>query len=123
MKRLTVLGSTGSIGTQALEVAEKANWQITALAAGRNVRLAETQARKFKPQFVAMFDKDAAAELKIKLADTDIKVCSGEAGVIAAAESDCDTVLNSIVGIAGLKSTLAAINKALPLPLQIRKLL
>ena len=111
MKRLTVLGSTGSIGTQALEVAEKTNWQITALAAGRNVRLAETQARKFKPQFVAMFDKDAAAELKIKLADTDIKVCSGEAGVIAAAESDCDTVLNSIVGIAGLKSTLAAINK------------
>ena len=111
MKRLTVLGSTGSIGTQALEVAEKTNWQITALAAGRNVELAETQARKFKPQFVAMFDKDAAAELKIKLADTDIKVCSGEAGVIAAAESDCDTVLNSIVGIAGLKSTLAAINK------------
>ena len=111
MKRLTVLGSTGSIGTQALEVAEKTNWQITALAAGRNVRLAEAQARRFKPQFVAMFDKDAAAELKIKLADTGIKVCSGEAGVIAAAESDCDTVLNSVVGIAGLKPTLAAINK------------
>ena len=111
MKRLSILGSTGSIGTQALETCEKNGWEITALAAGRNVRLAEAQARRFKPQFVAMFDKDAAAELKIKLADTDIKVYSGEEGVIAAAESDCDTVLNSVVGIAGLKPTLAAINK------------
>lgn len=58
-----------------------------------------------------MFDKAAANELKIKLADTDIKVYSGEEGVIAVAESDCDTVLNSVVGIAGLKPTLAAINK------------
>lgn len=111
MKRLSILGSTGSIGTQALETCEKNGWEITALAAGRNVELAEMQARKFKPQFVAMFDKDAAAELKVKLADTDIKVYSGEEGVIAAAESDCDTVLNSVVGIAGLRPTLAAINK------------
>ncbi len=111
MKRLSILGSTGSIGTQALETCEKNGWEITALAAGRNVKIAEAQARKFKPQFVAMFDKDAAAELKIKLADTDIKVYSGEEGVIAAAESDCDTVLNSVVGIAGLRPTLAAINK------------
>lgn len=111
MKRLSVLGSTGSIGTQALETCKKNNWQITALAAGRNVRLAEAQAREFKPLFVAMFDKAAANELKIKLADTDIKVYSGEEGVIAVAESDCDTVLNSVVGIAGLKPTLAAINK------------
>jgi len=109
MKRLSVLGSTGSIGTQALETCKKNNWQITALAAGRNVRLAEAQAREFKPLFVAMFDKAAADELKIKLADTDIKVYSGEEGVIAVAESDC--VLNSVVGIAGLKPTLAAINK------------
>ncbi len=111
MKRLSILGSTGSIGTQALETCEKNGWEITALAAGRNVELAEAQARKFKPQFVAMFDKGAAAELKVKLADTDIKVYSGEEGVIAAAESDCDTVLNSVVGIAGLRPTLAAINK------------
>ena len=111
MKRLSVLGSTGSIGTQALETCEKNGWEITALAAGRNVRLAEAQARKFKPLFVAMFDKAAADELKIKLADTDIKVYSGEEGVKAVAESDCDTVLNSVVGIAGLKPTLAAINK------------
>ena len=111
MKRLSILGSTGSRGTQALETGEKNGWEITALAAGRNVELAEAQARKFKPQFVAMFDKGAAAELKVKLADTDIKVYSGEEGVIAAAESDCDTVLNSVVGIAGLRPTLAAINK------------
>ena len=111
MKRLSVLGSTGSIGTQALEVAEKNGWSVTALAAGRNVTLAEEQARKFKPRFVAMYDKAAAKELEIKLRDTDTKVLSGEEGVIAAAESDCDTVLNSVVGIAGLKPTLAAINR------------
>ncbi len=111
MKRLSVLGSTGSIGTQALEVAEKNGWSVTALAAGRNVTLLEEQARKFKPRFVAMYDKAAAKELEIKLRDTDTKVFSGEEGVIAAAESDCDTVLNSVVGIAGLKPTLAAINK------------
>ena len=111
MKRLSVLGSTGSIGTQALEVAEKNGWSITALAAGRNVTLAEEQARKFKPRFVAMYDKSAAKELEIKLRDTDTKVLSGEEGVVAAAESDCDTVLNSVVGIAGLKPTLAAINR------------
>ena len=111
MKRLSVLGSTGSIGTQALEVAEKNGWSITALAAGRNVTLAEEQARKFKPRFVAMYDKAAAKELEIKLRDTDTKVLSGEEGVVAAAESDCDTVLNSVVGIAGLKPTLAAINR------------
>lgn len=111
MKRLSVLGSTGSIGTQALEVAEKNGWRITALAAGRNVTLAEEQARKFKPRFVAMYDKSAAKELEIKLRDTDTKVLSGEEGVVAAAESDCDTVLNSVVGIAGLKPTLAAINR------------
>lgn len=111
MKRLSVLGSTGSIGTQALEVAEKNGWSVTALAAGRNVTLAEEQARKFKPRFVAMYDKAAAKELEIKLRDTDTKVLSGEEGVVAAAESDCDTVLNSVVGIAGLKPTLAAINR------------
>ena len=79
MKRLSILGSTGSIGTQALETCEKNGWEIAALAAGRNVKIAEAQARKFKPQFVAMFDKAAAAELKVKLADTDIKVYSGRA--------------------------------------------
>ena len=64
MKRLSILGSTGSIGTQALETCEKNGWEITALAVGRNVELAETQARKFKPQFVAMFDKVPQPSLK-----------------------------------------------------------
>lgn len=110
MKKLTILGSTGSIGTQALCTAEKNGWHITALAAGRNTELLEKQARKYKPDIVAMFDKTAAAELKIKLADTDIRVLSDEEGVIFAAGYDCDIVLNSIVGIAGLKPTLAAID-------------
>ena len=110
MKKLTILGSTGSIGTQALCTAEKNGWHITALAAGRNTELLEKQARKYKPDIVAMFDETAADELKIKLADTDIKVLSGEEGVTFAAEYDCDIVLNSIVGIAGLKPTLAAID-------------
>lgn len=110
MKKLTILGSTGSIGTQALCTAEKNGWHITALAAGRNTELLEKQARKYKPDIVAMFDKTAAAELKIKLADTDTRVLSGEEGVIFAAGYDCDIVLNSIVGIAGLKPTLAAID-------------
>ena len=74
MKKLIILGSTGSIGTQALCAAEKNGWRIAALAAGRNIGLLEEQARKYKPEIVSVFDETAAADLKIKLADTDIKV-------------------------------------------------
>ena len=109
MKKISVLGSTGSIGTQALEVARRDGHKVTALAAGSNIELLEIQAREFKPFFVAVFDDEKAKELKIKLADTDIRVLSGVEGVCEAAQGKGDIVLNSIVGIAGLKPTLAAI--------------
>ena len=110
MKKLIILGSTGSIGVQALEVAERNGYKVTALAAGKNTDLLEKQARKFKPDIVAVSDKQAANDLKIRLADTDVKVFSGEEGVCAAAQYEGDIVLNAIVGIAGLKPTLAAID-------------
>ena len=110
MKRLIILGSTGSIGVQALEVAERNGYKVTALAAGKNTELLEKQARKFKPDIVAVSEKQAANDLKIRLADTDVKVLSGEDGVCAAAQYEGDIVLNAIVGIAGLKPTLAAID-------------
>lgn len=110
MKKLIILGSTGSIGVQALEVAERNGYKVTALAAGKNTELLEKQARKFKPDIVAVSDKQAANDLKVRLADADIKVLSGEEGVCAAAQYEGDIVLNAIVGIAGLRPTLAAID-------------
>ena len=109
MKSLVILGSTGSIGTQALEVCRRDGYKVTALAAGSNIELLEQQAREFKVKTVAVFNETAANELKIKLKDTDIKVLSGVEGVCEAAMTDGDIVLNSIVGIAGLRPTLAAI--------------
>lgn len=110
MKELIILGSTGSIGTQALQVAEEMGIRVTALTAGSNAKLLEQQARKFRPLAVALNDERAASELKIALADTDIKVLSGADGVCELAEGPGDTVLSSIVGIAGLRPTIAAIN-------------
>ena len=109
-KKLAVLGSTGSIGVQALEAAERNEIKITALAAGRNIKTLEEQARRYKPETVSVFDTAAAKDLAVRLADTGIKVLSGEKGVCEAAQSCCDTVLNAIVGIAGLVPTLAAID-------------
>ncbi|MEE1198481.1 MAG: 1-deoxy-D-xylulose-5-phosphate reductoisomerase [Acutalibacteraceae bacterium] len=109
MKKLTILGSTGSIGTQALEVARKEGYKIIALAAGSNVELLETQVREFKPKFVAVGNEAAAKVLKIKLSDTDTVVMSGVDGICEIASIDVDIVLNAIVGIAGLRPTLAAI--------------
>ncbi|MBP3600218.1 MAG: 1-deoxy-D-xylulose-5-phosphate reductoisomerase [Clostridia bacterium] len=109
MKSLIILGSTGSIGTQALDVCRRDRYKVTALAAGSNIKLLEEQAREFKPSLVAVFDEEKAKELKIKLADTGIKVLCGIDGVCEVAQSDGDIVLNSIVGIAGLRPTLKAI--------------
>ena len=109
MKKLIILGSTGSIGTQALEVARRDGYKVTALAAGSNIELLEKQAREFCPRYVAVFNEKAAEDLKIKLKDTDIKVLSGVDGVCEVARADGDIVLNSIVGIAGLRPTLNAI--------------
>lgn len=107
-KIISVLGSTGSIGEQALDVARKSGYRIKALAAGKNIDKLEAQAREFMPEIVAVFDPSAAAELKNRLNDTPITVLSESEGVCFAAEKKVDIVLNAIVGIAGLKPTFAA---------------
>lgn len=109
-QKLSILGSTGSIGTQSLDVAEKRDYEIVALTAGSNDKLLEEQIRKWKPQYAALADEKAAARLKIAVADTDTKVLSGLEGVCeCAAAEKADTVINSVVGIAGLVPTLTAI--------------
>lgn len=108
-KSMVVLGSTGSIGTQTLDVAEKYNIKICALTAHSNVKLMEEQVRKFKPALAVMYDESAAAQLKITLADTDTQVFCGLEGLIEAATMNgADIVLNSLVGMVGLEPTLAA---------------
>ena len=111
MKKIAILGSTGSIGTQSIDVAQKHNYKVTALTAHSNAKLLEEQARLLNPQKVALYDEKGAAELKTALADTDIRVLAGEEGIIeCAAETEADTVINSVVGMAGLRPTLAVIN-------------
>ena len=110
MKELIILGSTGSIGTQALEVARREGYRVTAMAAGSNVELFEKQIREFKPSIVALFNSGAANDLKHGIADTETLVLCGAEGVCEVARSRGDIVLNAIVGIAGLAPTLAAID-------------
>ncbi len=111
-QKLTILGSTGSIGTQALDVVDKRDYEVVALTASTNVAEIEKQIRQYKPKFAAMADERAAAALKIAVADTDTKVLSGMEGVCeCACLSEADTVLNSVVGIAGLRPTLCAIEQ------------
>ena len=117
IKSLCVLGSTGSIGTQALDVARMRGFKITALTANGRADIIEKQAREFLPEYVALADEKKAAELKIALADTPVKVLSGSGGVEECASLGSDAVLNGIVGIAGLKPTLAAINSGSTLAL------
>ena len=110
-KVLSVLGSTGSIGTQTLDVAEKCGFTVAAIAANRNVDLLEQQARKFRPELVVAYDASAAAELKLRLADTGIRVASGMEGLIEAATlTRADTVVTALMGMIGLRPTLAAID-------------
>ncbi len=108
-KTLSILGSTGSIGTQALEVVDMQGYKVVALTAGNNVDVLEAQIRKYKPQYAALADENAAKELEIKVADTSTKVLSGMQGVCFCAGIPVDYVLNSIVGMAGLEPTLNAI--------------
>ena len=111
-KIISVLGSTGSIGEQALDVARLHGYRINSLTAAKNVDIIERQAREFMPSKVAMADEAATKELKVRLADTDIKVLSGVEGVCeCAADNAQAVVLNSIVGMAGLQPTVAAINE------------
>ena len=110
VKNLSILGSTGSIGTQTLDVAKTLGISITAIAANRNIKLLEEQAREFSPKLVAVADGRAARELKISLADTSCRVVSGREGILAAAEEEtADTVMSSLVGMAGIEPTLRAI--------------
>ena len=109
IKSLAVLGSTGSIGTQALEVAEMHSIHIEALTSNSRTDILENQIRKFNPKMAAVADEKAAADLKIRVADTSTKVLSGADGVKECASCGAEAVLNSIVGIAGLAPTLAAI--------------
>lgn len=106
---MVILGSTGSIGTQTLDVAEKYNMRICALTAHSNVKLMEEQVRKYKPALAVMYDENAADDLKLRLSDTSTKILSGMDGLLEAASLECaDVVLNSLVGMVGLEPTLAA---------------
>lgn len=109
-KTLVILGSTGSIGEQALDVARQNGYKVRAIAAGRSVDKLEAQAREFAVEAVAVFDETAAKELKARLIDTDVKVLSGNDGVCEVAAMKADIVLNAIVGIAGLRPMFAAMN-------------
>lgn len=107
---ISILGSTGSIGTQALKVVKELGIKVVALTTNSNISLLEQQIREFSPQLVAVMNDDAASQLKIMVSDTDTKVYSGMEGICEAASIDgCDLVLNSLVGIAGLVPTLRAI--------------
>lgn len=109
-QKLTILGSTGSIGTQALDVVDKCGYEVVALTGNTNVKTIEEQIRKYKPLYAAMADEKAAKDLALSVKDTSTKVLCGKDGVIeCAAANEADTVLNSIVGIAGLEPTLKAI--------------
>ncbi len=109
-KNLVLLGSTGSIGTQTLDIAEESGYTVTALAAGRQVDPIEEQIRRFRPRYAAMFDEKAAADLKTRVADCDVTVLSGMDGLCELASlEEADTVLNAVVGMVGLQPTLAAI--------------
>ena len=110
MRSLVILGSTGSIGTQALEVAQQAGYRIVGLAAARQVDLLEQQIRQFRPSVAAMFDEQAAADLRTRVADLPVRVLSGMEGLCElAALPEADMVLNSVVGMVGLRPTLSAV--------------
>lgn len=108
----SVLGCTGSIGLNAIEVLEHLNIPIASLAAGKNSKMMERLARRCKPRLAAVFDENAAADLRVRLADTDIKVLGGQEGVIEAASVETDVCINAIVGTAGLRPTLAALESS-----------
>ena len=111
-RSIALLGSTGSIGRQTLEVARELGLSVAALTANRSVDLIEQQAREFSPRLAVLYDEDAARELRVRLSDTKIQVLSGMEGLLAAATAeDADTVVTAVMGMIGLKPTLAAIEK------------
>ncbi len=109
-KAVTILGSTGSIGVQSLDVCEKSGYSVEAITANRDFKKIEEQIRKFKPRFAALSDVAAAAELKLRCRDTSTKIYSGIEGVcLCAAETQADTVIDAIVGLAGLRPALSVL--------------
>ena len=111
-RSIALLGSTGSIGRQTLEVARELGVEVAALTANRSVDLLEQQARAFRPRLAVLCDADAANELRRRLADTDVEVMSGMDGLLAAATMDeADTLVTAVVGMIGLRPTLAAIER------------
>lgn len=110
MKGIALLGSTGSIGTQSLDVCRMHGYRVVCLTANRRVDLMEAQIREFRPDLVSMMDPVAADDLRTRVADTGTKVLSGMDGLIECATYfGADTVLNAVVGMVGLQPTLAAI--------------
>ena len=117
-KTISILGSTGSVGTQALDVARQNDIKIFALTANSSVGIAERQIREFAPEFFVLKDEKAAAELRTSVADTDCKVLSGEESILeVCSDKRNDTVVNSITGIAGLMPSLAVIESGTDLAL------
>lgn len=112
MKKIAILGSTGSIGTQTLEIVRNnADLSVVALAAGRNVELMEKQIREFAPKFAVMWSKEAAEDLRARIKDTDVKVACGMDGLIEAATlPEAEVLVTAIVGMIGIRPTIAAIN-------------
>ena len=110
-RTLSILGSSGSIGRQTLDVAAACGHEVAAITVNRSVPMAEEQARQFKPKLAVAVDEAAAADLRVRLADTGVKVLSGREGLLEAASlPEADTVVTAIVGVAGLEPTLAAID-------------
>ena len=113
MKKIAILGSTGSIGTQTLDVVrEQGDIKVTAMAAGRNITLFEKQIREFLPKQVAVWEEETARELRDRIRDLDVKVASGMEGLIeVATDPDAETLVTAIVGMLGIRPTIAAIEQ------------
>ncbi|MDD6182363.1 MAG: 1-deoxy-D-xylulose-5-phosphate reductoisomerase, partial [Lachnospiraceae bacterium] len=111
MKKIAILGSTGSIGTQTLDIVrEQGDIKVTALAAGSNIGLLEKQIREFQPKLAAVWDEKHAQELRTRIRDLDVDVYSGMEGLIAVStEEEAEILVTAIVGMLGLRPTVAAI--------------
>ena len=126
MKAITLLGSTGSIGTQTLDIVEHHpdKFRLVGIAAGRNVTLLAEQVRQFKPEIVAIHDESKLAKLKAAIADLDPQpqILAGDDGIVEVARyGDAEAVVTGIVGCAGLLPTIAAIEAGKTLPWPTKK--
>ncbi len=111
MKKIAVLGSTGSIGTQTMEIVRaNKDLHVSVIAAGSNISLAEKQIREFEPKFAVIYDEKAAQQLKENVSDLPVKVCAGMEGLLeAAVYPEVETVVTAMVGMIGIRPTIAAI--------------